>query len=104
MELAPVVSKPLEDGCTDGCVRGSENKSGLVWHTAEEGLRSCGQPAYHSVSGDFHFGTLCPIREQETDKQRQTDGQKGRQTNKEGRQRRREVLKAKRVEDAINHL
>lgn len=82
MELAPVVSKPLEDGrdgCTDGCVRGSENRSGLVWHAAEEGLRSCGQPACHSVSADFHFGTLCPITEQETDRQRQTgrDGERG---------------------------
>lgn len=32
----------------DGCIR--EKRSGLVWHTAEEGRRSCGKP-------DFHFGT-----------------------------------------------
>ena len=38
MELAPVVSKAAagwRDGCTDGCVRRSENRSGLVWHAAE---------------------------------------------------------------------
>lgn len=38
MELAPVVSEAAggwRDGCTDGCVRRSENRSGLVWHAAE---------------------------------------------------------------------
>lgn len=38
MELAPVVSEAAggwRDGCTDGCVRRSENRSSLVWHAAE---------------------------------------------------------------------
>lgn len=68
----------------DGCVRGSENRSGLVWHAVEEGLKSCGQPACHSVSADFHFGTLCTITEQETDRQRQTDRRGGTQRWRDG--------------------
>lgn len=32
------------DRCTDGCAKGSENRSGLVWHDEGEGLKSCGKP------------------------------------------------------------
>lgn len=28
------------DRCTDGCAKGSENRSGLVWHAEGEGLKS----------------------------------------------------------------
>lgn len=28
------------DRCTDGCAKGSENRSGLGWHAEGEGLKS----------------------------------------------------------------
>lgn len=28
------------DRCSDGCAKGSENRSGLVWHAEGEGLKS----------------------------------------------------------------
>lgn len=46
-----------------------------MWHAAEEGLRSCGQPACHSVSADFHFSNTVPNHragDRRTDRHRQT--------------------------------
>lgn len=67
-----------------------------MWHAAEEGLRSCGQPACHSVSADFHFGTRCPITEQETDRQRQTWAQAEIESAREKREKRGRVGERKR--------
>ena len=73
------------------CHRGSENRSGLVWHAAEEGRSSCGQPCY-SASADFHFGKLWPYH-RAGDRRTETDvGRNGERKRREGAKSSLEIL------------